>query len=478
MIDPSRSVRRCATGVCAGIALALTAAMAAAVGSPTASSEAAAVARTFSMKIPDLARVGDCPLRGDGYGSSLYPVPGSSDEVYGLTDRGPNVFLPDGTVVEPLPWFQPTIGKFRLHDGTAVLEQTIPLMDGAGTPYSGRVNAQNPRGQRIFDLQGVELPTDPNGYDPEGLVALPDGTFWVSDEYGPFITHFDGAGRQIGRLSPFDGSLPRELANRINNRGLEGLTVTPDGSTLVAIMQSALEQSDLGGADPMRIAILRIVTYRLATGELHEYLYLLDDPATNRTAVSELAALSDHTYMVDERDAKFPPGAYKKLWRIDLTGATDIGPNSPVAGAHYDGERGGLLIDGRTLEALVAGQDTAAATATLRAHGITPVSKALGLDLGALLDHLDPHGGFFGHDKVEGLYVDPGGTRIILSNDDDFGLGGVASPTPPFQPKEKVSPATGRPDTGEFLIIDTARIPQLGQPSPATPTPGGPPRAH
>ena len=36
------------------------------------------------------------------------------------------------------------------------------------------------------------LPKDPNGYDSEGLVALKDGTFWVSDEYGPFITHFDG----------------------------------------------------------------------------------------------------------------------------------------------------------------------------------------------------------------------------------------------------------------------------------------------
>ena len=53
-------------------------------------------------------------------------------------------------------------------------------------------------------------PQDPNGYDSEGLVAMPDGTFWVSDEYGPFITHFDRNGRQLQRLSPFDGSLPKE----------------------------------------------------------------------------------------------------------------------------------------------------------------------------------------------------------------------------------------------------------------------------
>ena len=482
MVDASRSRRRRSARLGSGAAVVATA-LALTVAGIVCAAEPAEVpqwgdaVQSFSMQVPPLARVGDVWVRGDGYGSSLYPVPGSRDEVYGLTDRGPNVFLPDGTVVEPIPSFQPTIGKFRLRDGKAVLEQTIPLTDASGARYSGRVNAQNPHGQRMLDLSGAELPTDPNGYDPEGLVALPDGTFWVSDEYGPFITHFDAAGRQIGRLSPFDGSLPPELANRINNRGLEGLTITPDGSTLVGMMQSALQQPDIDGADPMRIAILRIVTYRLATGELHEYLYLLDDPATTHTAVSELAAVSNHTFMVDERDSKFPPGAYKKLWRIDLDGATDVGPNSQVAGARYDAAHGGLLIDGRTLEALVAGQDTAAATATLRAAGITPVAKTLGLDVGALLDRIDPQGRFYAHDKIEGLFVDPDGHRIILSNDDDFGIGGVGRPTPPFQPRMKVSPATGQPDTGEFLVIDTARLPGL-EPASATPTARGTPAAH
>jgi hypothetical protein len=228
-------------------------------------------------------------------------------------------------------------------------------------------------------------------------------------------------------------------------------------------MQSALQQPDLGGADPWKVAIVRIVTYELANGELHEYLYLLDNPATNRTGVSEIAALSNRTFIVDERDSTCPPGAHKKLWRIDLTGATDVGPGSEVRGASYDRVRGGLLVGGRTLEALVANQDTNAATATLQSHGIMPVSKELGLDLGALLDRLDAKGRVYPHDKVEGLYVDPSGTRIILSNDDDFGIGGVASPTPPFQLTEKVNPATGRQDGGEFLIIDTTRLPALPQ---------------
>ena len=419
--------------------------------------------KVYRINVPPLATVGGVTIRGDGFGSSLAPVPGSSDEVYGLTDRGPNVYLPDGMVVEPIPTFQPAIGKFRLGDGEATLVRSIPLTDAAGTPCSGRLNSANVGADRSVDLNGTPLAPDPNGYDPEGLVALADGTFWISDEYGPFIIHFDASGRQIGRLSPFDGTLPRELAYRLSNRGMEGLTVTPDGATLVGVMQSALRQPDLGGADPLTIPIVRIVTVDLVTGGLHEYLYLLDNPATNQTAVSEIATLTRATFLVDERDGKFPPGAYKKLWRIDLSGATDVGPGSTVAGASYDATRGGLLLDGRTLEALLAGQDMGTAAATLRAHGITPVAKALGLDVGALLDALDPAGRLFAHDKLEGVFVDAAvvdaaGERIVLSNDSDFGID-VGSTTPPYQLRAKVSPHGGGQDAGEILVIDTSRLP-------------------
>jgi hypothetical protein len=197
------------------------------------------------------------------------------------------------------------------------------------------------------DLNGNVLPTDPNGYDSEGLVAMPDGSFWVSDEYGPFITHFDHNGRQINRLSPFDRTLSAELSYRVPNRGMGGLSVTPDHSMLVGMMQSALQQPDIGNLNAKNISILRIVTYRFRTGEMHEYAYLLDNPTTKSTAVSEITALTDTTFVVDERDGKFPPKTYKKLWRIDLSGATDIGPSSAVPGAAYSATAGGLLIGGR-----------------------------------------------------------------------------------------------------------------------------------
>ena len=420
--------------------------------------------RLFSTHLAPLGQFGGVYLTSGGYGSSLYPDPGHPGLFYGLEDRGPNVSAPNNDDVLPIPTFDPAIGLFRFVGSDAVMIRRIPLEDGNGHPYSGLVNSQNSTGETIEDLGGHVLATDPNGYDSEGLVALPDGTFWVSDEYGPFITHFDRWGRAIQRLSPLDGSLPAELRFRVPNRGMEGLTITPDGKELVGLMQSALQQTDLNGSDAKKLVPARIVTYNFRTHAVHEYLYLLHNPATSKTANSELTALSDTTFLVDERDGNFPgPGAFKQLWKIDITGATDVGPSASVPGATYNGAVGGLLVGGKTIEALTLGENTSAASMTLTAAGITPVSESLDIDLNALLLSLDPQARFFSHDKIEGVAALNSGHEIVISNDSDFGISGAtgsaSSPnSPPWTLVPKISPATGKQDDGEYLAIDTDRV--------------------
>ena len=115
------------------------------------------------------------------------------------------------------------------------------------TPYNldGSVVSLDPDGDGI---QGF----DESGLDSEGLVALRDGTFWVSDEYGPHIVHFDANGKEVERINPFAADprnkagrlLPAELSTRWPNRGMEGLTITPDGKTLVALLQLGLRPGD------------------------------------------------------------------------------------------------------------------------------------------------------------------------------------------------------------------------------------------
>lgn len=449
--------------VVAGVPLAVPA-----LASPASTSAHAPAVQVYNDDVRPLATIGGVRLTGGGYGSSLTPKPGSSTEFYGLTDRGPNVTGPDGNQVEPLPNFDPAIGLFRLQShGVAHLLKRIPLRAANGTPYSGRVNSANPTGEIIEDMAGHALPQDPNGYDSEGLVALKDGMFWVSDEYGPFITHFRANGRAIQRLSPLDGTLPDELVNRVPNRGMEGLTITPDGKMLVGLMQSALQQPDLNGSNAKKLTPTRIVTYTLKTGALHEYLYLLHDPATTGTANSEITALSDHTFLVDERDGNIATPstpAFKRLYKIDLTGATDVGPDSTVPGASY-GRGEGLTIGNKSIEALTLGENTAASQATLATDGIQVVSSTLDVDIDAVLAAVDPSRALFSHDKMEGVAALDGGKTLVISNDSDFGISsaisaaGISATTAPYELIAKDNPLTGQQDDGQLLVIHTQELP-------------------
>jgi hypothetical protein len=413
--------------------------------------------RLYTERIKPLATIGGVQIGGSAYGSAIAAKPGSDSIFYGLTDRGPNVDGPNGTKVEAIPSFTPAIGEFMLIRGKAVLLRTIKLRAANGTPMNGQVSTLASTGETITDLAGNVLPASPYGIDSEGLVALKDGSFWVSDEYGPFVIHFNRNGRELERLSPQSGTLPAELAHRTVNRGMEGLTITPDGKTLVGIMQSALDQAD--SSKPKNNPLTRIVTIDVKTKAVHEYAYLLDDPATTGTANSEITALSSTTFLVDERDGNVEPGAYKRLYTVDIAGATDLGPAATVAGATYDSSSAalGLTVGGKSLEALTKAKTSAQAGTILTGAGITPVTKTLKLDLGAYLTGLNSKGYFYGHDKVEGIAVVNHGRTLVVANDNDFGIVGVNEAAAPFTLVEKVLP-NGKQDAGEILTIDLTRV--------------------
>ena len=410
-------------------------------------------------------------ISGEGFGSSLAPVPGRPGYFYGLTDRGPNADAPDGNKSEMVLNFAPEIGEFKLVNGKAKLLKTVTLKGPkslGGVKYSGRpphdtteviddVAATN---ATLKDGKVTPQPVakDPYGYDSEGLVALPDGTFWVSDEYGPYITHFDANGFELGRLTPYQNSpdnkfhkiigyLPAELADRLTNKGMEGLTITPDGRTLVGAMQSALQTPDLGTTKASKVAVTRIITVDLRTFKTKQYLYLLDDPATTGDANSEITALSNTTFLVDERDGNFEPNAHKTLYEVSIKGATDVS---------------GLTIDGKTPEGFVGTDGTSTALAALTAAGVHVAQKQPYLEVGTLVTQLDPSGKLFGHDKVEGVATTDGGKTVYLSNDDDFGVDTIAvDPDGTWTVHQKVLPATGQPDNGEILKVDTTRLPDV-----------------
>jgi len=103
---------------------------------------------------------------------------------------------------------------------------------------------------------------------------------------------------------------------------MEGLAITPDGRTLVGIMQNALIQDAAEGGNAKNL--LRIVTVDVFTGKTHEYAYLL----TTGTGVSEIVALNQHEFLVDARDGKGrgdgSNAKFKQIFKIDLANALDV----------------------------------------------------------------------------------------------------------------------------------------------------------
>ena len=227
--------------------------------------------------------------------------------------------------------------------GTTLLSSPTPLNygTGAGLGVSSGAPSQNTTSQYFFTGRSDNYGVGNSGnaanarFDPEGVRVSPDGkSVFISDEYGPYVRQFDRATGQlvktftlaanldVSNLSPNGATeISGNISGRVANKGMEGLAITPDGKTLVGIVQAPLIQD---AASNSTARMVRIVTIDVATGVTRQYGYNL----TNGTGVSEIVAINDHQFLVDERDGKGlgdgTAARIKQFFRIDLTGATDI----------------------------------------------------------------------------------------------------------------------------------------------------------
>ena len=204
--------------------------------------------------------------------------------------------------------------------------------------------------------------------DSEGLVLDSNGNFWVSDEYGPYIYQFSNQGKMLQAIKPPDAYIPHRNATvsfsadsppiynpnevinpantetgRDNNQGLEGLTVSSDGTTLFALLQSALDQEG-GPSDPQRKQA-RLLEYDISGSQpqyKHEFVVTLpiyNDPtkkaskAVQVAAQSEIHSLGNGQFFVLARDSVGGNGqsstlsVYRHADIFDISGsskATDI----------------------------------------------------------------------------------------------------------------------------------------------------------
>ena len=332
-----------------------------------------------------------------GYGSSIDADPQNPNRFYGLTDRGPNADGGEDVKIFLLPHFTPSIGHFEIQaNGKIKKLRDIPLRDAHGKPLTG---LPNPAGygtskETVVDANHQLLQRDKTGIDSEGLAVMRDGTFWVSDEYGPHIVHFDRNGIELERMSPrgvhtTGRRLPAVLGHLRPNRGMEGITTTPSNRVLVGIMQSALYNPSKQAV--VNKSVTRILMFDLATGKTKQYLYQQGGDFWKN---SEIRAIDEHRFLVDEHNGK----DVKHVYLIDLNGATDV--SDPADSAT------GLKVNGKAIEEN--------SWEELAAAGIKPVRKTLVSDVKKDVD--------FQSSKFEGMWVADGGKTLWIINDDDFGI--------------------------------------------------------
>ena len=269
-----------------------------------------------------------------GYFSDIYYDP-NRNEWWGLSDRGP--------------------GGGSLSYDTRVQRFTLDVNANTGAISNFKIveTVRFKSGANAFTgLAPAGTATPGLSFDPEGFVVNPrTGTLLVSDEYGPSLREFNRSGQLIRSYTTPANLVPRNTstgayyanddgsnnAGKRSNRGMEGLAISPDGRYAYGMLQSAMLDEGAGNG-----SVNRIVKFDTGTGQaVAQYAYAMKRSGQGQ-GISALVAINDHAFYVLERNnrgvgvgATFAT-ADKQVFRIDLTGASDVSAiDLDAAGAVY-----------------------------------------------------------------------------------------------------------------------------------------------
>lgn len=151
--------------------------------------------------------------------------------------------------------------------------------------------------------------------DPESLQRAHNGDYWVGDEFGPWILHFDPTGVLLD--PPFSVTGVNSPNNPLtgpvthpNSRGFEAMAMTPDGKRLHAV----LEGPTIADAGTARRHVVEFdMDAKAFTGRSWEYR--TESPAY---LVADADALDENRMVVIERDGGLGVNAlFRKVFVVD-----------------------------------------------------------------------------------------------------------------------------------------------------------------
>lgn len=200
-----------------------------------------------------------------------------------------------------------------------VTHAPLVLKQPDGTPYDG-------------GAAGV----DPNAADNEGLVVLKNGDYAVSSEIEPSIRIYGRDGVQKASLpvpARFGVTGRSEGGEATNNATLEGLTITPDGRTIIAAMEGALSGDVSAAGDATSHRFLVYAQDRGGQWELTKQIEYKTDAGMR---VPEIAAYSNDALVVEEAAWSATTGNVVNLFAVtgvsraaDVSAVANLGDASP-----------------------------------------------------------------------------------------------------------------------------------------------------
>lgn len=152
-------------------------------------------------------------------------------------------------------------------------------------------------------------------FDLESIQPLPDGTFYIGEEFGPFLIQVDAEGRVMRVVETrLDGqvirspdhpalSIPATPTAAVPHRvrrsgGYEGMALTPDGQTLWGLLEQPLFAPN---SDQSEGAFLRLIEFSVPRAEWtgRSLRYRLEPGAT---AIGDINFIDERRALVIERD--------------------------------------------------------------------------------------------------------------------------------------------------------------------------------
>jgi hypothetical protein len=186
-------------------------------------------------------------------------------------------------------------------------------------------------------------------FDPESLEVGADGTFWIGDEFGPFILHADRHGHLLdqpkgapGAKSPQNPTLKVQAGEEPNvaqSRGFESMAISPDRQTLYPMFEGPLADDDpqdlqirtfdiatqsfTNEVRKLRLEMpggkVNLTTLTLTNGS-PAYPGSVPPTGTGPQSAAELTALDANRFLLVERDGNGDGVAaprFKKVFLVD-----------------------------------------------------------------------------------------------------------------------------------------------------------------